>query len=97
MTKPTLHSKQRCQQRGIPEKHLSFINEHGTCRFLADGCNEIAFTRADKERVIHEARNMIQLAEKTEGCAMRVNEAFVVTVLRPTPKKRRRCSQSKRR
>ncbi len=61
------HTQIRCQQRGIPQKQLDLIIEHGhKCR-RPGGAFEYRLLKKDKDRLISTLKKQIHMVERSVG------------------------------
>ncbi len=87
----TRHAEGRIRQRGVRERDLDLMIEHGT--LTDDG---VLLTRRDVAAAISEHRRAIAQLERLKGTALILDGATVLSVYRPDREKSRRMLRCRR-
>ncbi len=87
----TRHAEVRMRQRGVRERDLDLMIEHGT--LTDDG---VLLTRRDAAAAIGEHRRAIAQLERLKGTAVILDGATVLSVYRPDREKSRRMLRCRR-
>lgn len=76
----TWHARKRLRQRGISEKLLYCLMEHGRSKYAHGGAIKISLTRRDANKVISKLKREIRSIECAVGKSVIEKEGKILTV-----------------
>lgn len=80
--KESKHAEARRRQRGIAQKTVDFIMEHGDARMKPGGAWEVRLSRSKKQKMITDLKRTRQLIEKctSKGLLLNQDQSEIITV-----------------